>query len=77
MMAASEVATATCMRYSSGTPAKRSENSSTGTVTMPPPTPRRPAANPAMTPDTARMAMSGRSSVEACVTEPGHFNASR
>src|SRR6187397_311602 len=62
MMAASEVATATCMRYSSGTPAKRSENSSTGTVTMPPPTPSRPAANPAMTPDAARMAKSGRRS---------------
>src|SRR3982750_1516438 len=64
MIAASEVATATCMRYSSGTPAKRSEYSSTGTVTMPPPTPRRPAANPATSPDTARMAMSGRSSVK-------------
>jgi hypothetical protein len=60
MMAASEVATAMCMRHSSGTPAKRSEYSSTGTVTMPPPTPSSPAAKPATTPDIARMAMSGR-----------------
>src|SRR5687768_962764 len=59
MMAASEVATATCMRYSSGTPAKRNENSSTGTVTMPPPTPSRPARKPAATPGTARMAIGG------------------
>ena len=59
MMAASEVATATCMRYSSGTPAKRNEYSSTGTVTMPPPTPSRPATKPASTPETARMAISG------------------
>ena len=50
MMAASDVATATCMRYSSGTPAKRSEYSSTGTVTMPPPTPSSPAAKPASSP---------------------------
>ena len=64
-MAASDVATATCMRYSSGTPAKRSEYSSTGTVTMPPPTPSMPATNPATTPDTARMASSGSSSAKS------------
>src|SRR5262245_51845190 len=64
MMAASDVATATCMRYSSGTPAKRSEYSSTGTVTMPPPTPSIPAAKPATTPESARMAISGRISAK-------------
>ena len=64
MIAASDVATATCMRYSSGTPAKRSEYSSTGTVTMPPPTPSNPATNPANTPEKARMPMSGNSSCQ-------------
>src|SRR5262245_56276982 len=64
MMAASDVATATCMRYSSGTPTKRSEYSSTGTVTMPPPTPSIPAAKPATTPDSARIAISGRISLK-------------
>jgi hypothetical protein len=63
MMAASEVATATCMRYSSGTPAKRRAYSSTGTVTMPPPTPSMPATKPASTPDTASTATSDSSSV--------------
>ena len=64
MMAASEVATAMCMRHSSGTPANRRKYSSTGTVTMPPPTPSSPATNPATTPETARMATSGsRSSI--------------
>ena len=37
----------------------QAEYSSTGTVTMPPPTPSRPAANPASNPEAARMAMSG------------------
>src|SRR5689334_15543135 len=61
MMAASDVATATCMRYSSGTPAKRNEYSSTGTVTMPPPTPSMPAAKPAKTPEAASTRISGSS----------------
>src|SRR5436190_9126187 len=62
MIAASEVATAICMRYSAGTSAKRSEYSSTGTVTIPPPTPSNPAAKPAISPETARMAISGSNS---------------
>ena len=47
MMVASEVAMAMCMDQSADTPPARRMTSSTGTSTMPPPTPSRPATTPA------------------------------
>ena len=46
MMTARDVATAMCMRKSTGTPSHSSTSSSTGTTTIPPPTPSRPARMP-------------------------------
>ncbi len=50
MMVASDVATATCMRIAASRPRKPSAASSTGTITMPPPIPKRPASTPATAP---------------------------
>ena len=47
MMVASEVATAMCIDQCAVTPELRSTVSRTGTNTMPPPTPSRPASTPA------------------------------
>ena len=50
MMVANEVPTATCMRTDSSMPSSVNRWYSTGTMTMPPPTPSRPARMPATTP---------------------------
>ena len=53
MMLASEVPSAMCMSTPLSMPCRVKQNSSMGTMTMPPPTPKSPASTPAIRP-TAR-----------------------
>ena len=64
-MTASDVATATCMHHSGGTPLKRRLYSRTGTSTMPPPTPSSPATTPATMPATSRTSSRGQSALKS------------
>ncbi|MNR15483.1 hypothetical protein D3C85_1320200 [compost metagenome] len=58
MIVASEVATATCIRTEESTPIHVSTRSSTGTMTMPPPTPSSPARRPPTAPVSSIIAAS-------------------
>ncbi|MNT94288.1 hypothetical protein D3C72_2359360 [compost metagenome] len=62
MIVASEVATATCIRTEGSTPIDVSTRSSTGTMTMPPPTPSMPAITPPTAPVSSIIAVSVSSS---------------
>src|SRR4051812_3631101 len=62
-MIASEVPMQSCIRTSSGTPARRNASYSTGTMTAPPPMPNNPASNPVTTPAAIVAAASSTSSV--------------
>src|SRR3954449_2045562 len=62
-MIASEVPMQSCIRTSSGTPARRNASYSTGTMTAPPPMPNNPASNPVTTPAAITAAASSTSSV--------------
>ena len=67
MMVASEVATAMCMRIAGSMPANPSAASSTGTMTMPPPMPNRPASTPATQPVRS---IAVPSSTRSCIRTP-------
>lgn len=56
MIVASDVPTAKCMRMAGSTSKKEKMWKRTGTMTIPPPTPSRPAINPAITPVKSRAA---------------------
>ena len=58
MIVASEVATVTCIRMSESIPSAERTRSSTGTITMPPPTPSMPAITPPAAPVTSIIAAS-------------------
>jgi len=58
MMVAKDVPTATCMRTASSRPMVVNRWNSTGTMTMPPPTPSNPAARPPAAPAANKMAAS-------------------